>query len=416
MKSDKDPATRGSGTADPDTPAFADETLIAHLGRDPMAYHGAVNPPVYHASTIVHPNVEALLGAYARRFEKGFVNYGRFGTPTTFALEEAMAQLEGAYGGVTVSSGLGAITTSLLSFVGAGDHVLVTDSAYMPTQNFASGLLTRLGVEVGYYDPCISGDDLARLVRPNTRVLFTECPGSITFEMQDIPALCAAAKAANPELVVLTDNTWGTPLHFKPFGLGVDVSIHAGTKYIVGHSDAMLGVITCTEAHYERVRGTAISLGICAGPDDVFLGLRGLRTMAVRLQRHQENGLRLARWLETRPEVTRLLHPALPSHPGHAIWRRDFTGACGLFAVELVPAEMDAVSAMLDGLELFGLGYSWGGYESLVIPVAPRQLARKAVPWDGAGPLLRFHAGLEDADDLIADLEAGFARFNSARG
>ncbi len=394
---------------------LADETLITHLGRDPLANFGVVNPPVYHASTILHPTTEAFKSSYQRRFEKGVVNYGRMGTPTSYALEDAVAQLEGGYGGVSVSSGLAAITTAILAFVQAGDHLLMTDSAYMPSQNFCRGMLAKLGVETTYYAPRATADELRPLIRENTRVLFTESPGSITFEMQDIPALSAAAKAVNPDIVVMTDNTWGTPLFYKALAHGVDVSIHAGTKYIGGHSDVMIGVITSTEQHYETVRQSAAALGIASGPDDIYLALRGLRTMAVRLRRHQESGLSLARWLETRPEVTRVLHPALPSDPGHAIWRRDYTGACGLFGIELVPAPEHAVAEMVDNLALFGIGASWGGYESLAMPIEARKLRREAVPWEGAGPLVRFHAGLEDPDDLIADLEAGLERFNRAR-
>ncbi len=394
---------------------LGDETLITHLGRDPLANFGVVNPPVYHASTILHPNTESFASSFQRRFEKGEVNYGRMGTPTSYALEDAVAQLEGGYGATSVSSGLAAITTAILAFVKAGDHILMTDSAYMPSQSFSRGMLARLGVETTFYPPCITADDLSALVRKNTRILFTESPGSITFEMQDIPALSAAAKAVNPDLVVLTDNTWATPLYYKALAHGVDVSIHAGTKYIGGHSDVMIGLITTTEQHYVTVRQSATSLGIASGPDDIYLALRGLRTMAVRLRRHQETGLTLARWLEARPEVARVLHPALPGDPGHAIWRRDYTGACGLFGVELVPAPDQAVAAMVDDLELFGIGASWGGYESLAMPIEPRKLHREAESWTGAGPLVRFHAGLEDPDDLIADLEAGLARFNRVR-
>ncbi|QQP91204.1 cystathionine beta-lyase [Skermanella sp. TT6] len=384
------------------------DTILTHAGNDPHANFGIVNPPVYHASTVLFPTVAALEEA-GHSFDG--VRYGRIGTPTSQAFEATVARLEGGFKAVTAPSGLAAITTALLAFVSAGDHVLVTDSVYGPTRLFCSDMLKRLGVEAEFYDP-LAGAAIERLIRPNTRVVFLESPGSLTFEVQDVPAIAAAAKQAGA--VVMIDNTWGTPLFFKPFDHGVDLSIHAATKYMVGHSDAMLGVITAgTEEVWNRLKRNSVQLGTCAGPDDIYLGLRGLRTMGARLRQHQDTALDLARWLQARPEVARVLHPALPDDPGHALWRRDFTGACGLFAIELKPCSAAAVAAFLDGMELFGMGYSWGGYESLILPIHPEKL-RTATRWRTDGPMIRLHAGLEDPNDLIADLDRGLARLAAA--
>ena len=300
---------------------------------------------------------------------------------------------------------------SLLAFVKSGDHVLMTDSAYGPTRGLAGGLLRRMGIETTFYDPCI-GAGIADLMRENTSVVVGESPGSLTFEIQDFPALADAAHARGAMLIV--DNTWASPLFCQPLTLGADVSLHACTKYIVGHSDAMLGSVTTTEAHVEPVRRIFEELGAAPGPDDCYLGLRGLRTLSVRLHRHQETGLALARWLQGRPEVHRVLHPALEDDPGHALWKRDFSGSSSLFGVVLEPVPEPAVDAFLDSLALFGLGYSWGGYESLALPTYPWKL-RNATDWDPAYPLLRIYAGLEDPDDLIADLAQGFERMAEAR-
>lgn len=382
------------------------DTRIVHAGRDPDANFGVVNPPVYHASTVLYRSVAEMENNRKERYEK--VYYGRFGTPTSFALESAVAELEGGARGVVASSGLGAIATALSAFLRAGDHLLMVDSVYGPTRLYCDNVLARFGVTTTYYDPGI-GAGIADLIRPETRVVFTESPGSLTFEIQDVPAIAAAAHAAGA--VVLMDNTWGTPLFFRAFDHGVDVSIHAATKYIVGHSDAMLGVIVTTAETFLPVKDMAVANGQCAGPDDVYLGLRGLRTLGARLRQHQDAGLKVAEWLRARPEVARVLHPALPDDPGHALWRRDFTGACGLFGVVLKPAAKAAVDAMLDGMKLFRMGYSWGGYESLIIPANPGAL-RTATTWQAEGPLLRLHVGLEDVDDLIADLAAGLERLS----
>ena len=382
------------------------DTLLTRLGRDPARQNRAVNPPVYHASTLAFETVAEFEAAAAGKFDKGTLYYGRYGMPTTFALESAVAELEGGYGAIAMSTGLAAITCALLTFLRAGDHVLVTDSAYEPARHVTDELLGRFGVEASYFDPLI-GAGIGELIRPNTRLVYLESPGSVTFEVQDVPAIAAAAHRAG--LVVLFDNTWASPLYFKPFAHGVDVSIQAATKYIVGHADAMLGMIVSREEHYEALRRTAVQLGHSAAPDDVYLALRGLRTLSLRMARHHKNALEVATWIQNRPEVARVLYPALPGDPGHALWRRDFTGASGLFGVALGPCPKEAVTAMLDGFELFSMGVSWGGFESLVRPTDVTGI-RTATNCEPPGPLLRFHIGLEDPKDLIADLEAGFGR------
>jgi len=376
-------------------------TRLVNAGRDPQSYFGFVNPPVYHASTVLYPTAEDQVAHRAR------YQYGRRGTPTTEALENALREMEGeACAGVALMpSGLAAISAALMAVVGSGDHVLVTDSVYRPTRNFCNGLFSRMGVETTYYDPLI-GDGIARLFRPNTRAVFTEAPGSQSFEMQDIPAI---AKVAHDKgAVVLMDNTWATPLYFRALDQGVDLSIQAGTKYIGGHSDIMFGCVSANAATHDKLKDAYHQLGLCVGPDDIFLALRGLRTMSVRLARHQQSGLAVARWLARRPEVLRVLHPALESDPGHAIFKRDFTGASGLFSIVLKPCAPEAVYAFMNALTLFGMGYSWGGFESLVILFDCGEY-RTATQWAPGGPTLRFHIGLEDPDDLIADLEAAFA-------
>jgi cysteine-S-conjugate beta-lyase len=382
------------------------ETKVVTAGRDPASYHGFVNPPVYHASTVLYPSAEDFVAHRAR------YQYGRRGTPTTEALELALQELEGPQcAGVSLlPSGLAAISAALLSVVHAGDHVLVTDSAYGPTRNFCEQVLTRLGVITTYYDPVI-GAAIAEHLRPNTRVVFLESPGSQSFEMQDVPAIATAAHAKGA--LVLMDNTWATPLYFRPLDHGVDLAIQAGTKYIGGHSDLMLGTVSANAATVASLKNTVRLTGLCEGPDDVYLGLRGLRTLSVRLDRHYQSGLAVARWLEQRLEILRLLHPALPSHPGHAIWQRDFTGASGLFSAVFKPVPQKAVYAFLDTLELFGIGASWGGYESLAIPFDCSPL-RSATRWAPGGPTVRFHIGLEAVEDLLADLERGFAALAAA--
>jgi cysteine-S-conjugate beta-lyase len=378
------------------------DTRVINAGRNPASQHGFVNPPVYHASTVIYPSAEDFLARRGRQYQ-----YGRRGTPTTEALETAVAELEGPQcaGVALLPSGLGAISAALLSVVRAGDHVLVTDSVYGPTRTFSDHILSRFGVTTTYFDPLVGGA-IAGLIRENTRAVFLESPGSLSFEMQDVPAIAAAAHAKGA--LVLMDNTWATPLYFRALEHGVDVSIHAGTKYFGGHADVMLGTVAANENAVASLKNNVSLSGLCVGPDDVYLGLRGLRTLAVRLDRHYRSGLTVARWLEQRPEVLRLLHPALESHPGHTLWKRDFTGASGLFSLVLKPVPQKAVYAFLDALELFGIGASWGGFESLAIPFDCAPI-RTATRWVPGGPTLRFHIGLEAVEDLIADLERGFA-------
>ena len=379
-------------------------TEVVHSGHDPHACYGFVNPPVYRGSTVLFPTVEKLW----KRDQP--YTYGRTSTPTVAALEEAMARVEGGSASALTGSGYQAVSTAILAFVETGDHILVADSVYQPTRKFCDHMLTKLGVETTYYDP-LAGAGIDKLVRPSTRLIFTESPGSQTLEVQDIPAI--AKVCAKRKLWLLLDNTWASPLYFRPFEHGVDVSIQALTKYVVGHADAMLGAITSTERAAPHIARAKDLLGVCPGSEETYLGLRGLRTLATRLAQHQRAGIEMANWLEARPEVARVLHPALPSHPQHAIWKRDFLGASGLFSVILKPVGKPAIAAMLDGLKLFGMGFSWGGYESLVIPFDPTSY-RTATRWQAEGPALRFHIGLEDVEDLKADLEAGFARLAAA--
>ena len=379
------------------------DTLIVNAGRNPDANFGIVNPPVYHASTILYSTLDAV------RTRKQPFTYGRRGTPTSAALQEAVAELEGGYRTLLTPSGLSAVTTALLAHLKSGDHLLITDSVYEPSRQFCERVLRRYGIDVEYYDPCI-GSGIGALIKPNTAVVFAESPGSVTFEVQDIPAIAEVTHKSGA--ILMLDNTWASPLYFKPFDHGVDISIQAVTKYLCGHSDVMMGAITTTEASWRETIANHGALGLCAAPDDIYLVLRGIRTLAVRMERHMKTGLMLAEWLAGRPEVARVIHPALPNHAGNAIWRRDFTGASGLFAIELNPASEAALAAMLDGLELFGMGYSWGGFESLIIPQDPTRI-RTVTKWEAAGPMLRLHAGLEDPADLTADLEAGFERLRA---
>ena len=373
-------------------------TRLAHGGHNPRDFHGFVNPPVVHASTVLFPNTETMVNRSQRYV------YGTRGTPTTDALEAAVNELEGAAGTICLPSGLAAVTIPLLAFLNAGDHILITDSVYNPTRRFADTMLIRLGVEVEYYDPLI-GAGIEALMRPNTKVVFTESPASNTFEMQDIPAI--AEVAHRQDAIVMMDNTWATPLFFKPLDFGVDISIHAATKYPSGHSDLLYGLVSANEKHFPALREAFLTMGCCAAPDDTYMLLRGLRTMGIRLQRHQDSALAIAQWLQGQKGVARVLHPALPSDPGHALWKRDFRGASGLFGVVLDGGGDKASHAFLDALEIFGLGYSWGGYESLAVQawLGDRVIAKGPAE----GPVIRLQIGLEDVDDLIADLEKGLA-------
>lgn len=382
-----------------------DDSLIIHAGRYPERHDGVVNPPVYHASTILFDSIREFAERYHQRLA-----YGRMGTATQFALEDALSALEGAHGTLLAPSGLAAISTTMLAFCEAGSHLLVTDSAYHPTRHFCDHVLARYGVEVEYYDPRI-GAGIADLLRPQTRLVWMENPGSMTFEIQDIPAISAAARAHGA--ISAVDNSWGAGYFLKPLALGADISVQAATKYIVGHSDAMLGSIACNEAAFSRVHDCWWALGVHAAPDDAYLGQRGLRTLGVRLRHQHDAGLKIARWLEGREEIAHVLHPGLESHPDHGLWQRDFSGASGLFSVVFHETREAPVAAMADHMTYFGIGASWGGYESLVLPGWPEK-SRSAVAWTEPGRLLRFHIGLEHPDDLIADLDAGLDRLRQA--
>ncbi len=381
------------------------ETLLTHLGRDPADQFGFVNTPVYRGSTVLFKTL-ADMEAQQQRFL-----YGRAGNPTTESVEAVINALEGGHRTRLVPSGLAAITIALLSCVKAGDDVLISDSAYEPGRVFSDGFLARMGVTTRYYDPRI-GVGLGALMQPNTRAVLAESPGSLTFEVQDIPALAEAAHAGGARLIV--DNSWASPLYHQPLALGADIVVHAGTKMFVGHSDAFAGTITTTEPAWAEVERTRAHLGFFTSGDDAFLVARGLRTLAIRMKAHQERALDIASWLEQQDEVTQVLHPALPSHPDHGLWQRDFTGSGSLFSVLLAPAPRASVAAFVDELNLFSMGYSWGGYESLCIPFSLGK-NRTAQPWARAGNLFRLHIGLEGVDDLKADLMAAIERYARAR-
>ena len=379
-------------------------TRLAHLGRNPARDQGLVNTPVGRASTVVFPTLAELRAATARPQEGVF--YGRFGTHNRHDLEAAVADLDGADGAVAVPSGLAACVLAILSQVRNGDDVLVSDNVYWPTRKSCDDLLQRLGVTVRYFDPAIGGD-IAQLIRANTRLIYLESPGSVTFEVSDVPAICRAAQAAG--CVTALDNTWATSLGFDAIGHGVDLVVHAATKYLVGPSDAMLGVVSGSGAALQRVRDGAMQLGHSVSPDDCALALRGLRTLAVRLDQHTRSALRVCEWLSEQPEVQDILFPPWPADAGHALWSRDFAGGCGLMAIRLPALDEQQLAGFVDGFELFALGYSWGGYESLILPTDPRPL-RSASPWTQPGQLIRLHIGLEAVEDLLEDLAAGFQR------
>ena len=391
--------------------AMRDETRTVHLGRHPKRFAGAVNTPVFRASTILSANVaDWEQKKKDRAQEKPGTYYGLMGTPTKHLLEEALAELEGGHKCQIYPSGLAACTIPILGYVKAGDHILVTDSVYGPTRRFCDVQLKRIGVATTYYDP-LAGADIAALMRPETRLVFVESPGSLTFEVQDIPAIAEVAHKHGA--IVMMDNTWGTPLYFRPFEHGVDVSIQATTKYIVGHSDVIMGSVTATREAWPALKAVTGDYGQTASPDDCYLAARGLRTMATRLPLHWAAGVQLAEWIAAQPEVERVLHPALAGDAGHTLWKRDFSGACGLFGVVLKPMKREARDALIDALELYGIGASWGGFESLAIPFDPLDL-RSATRWPYTGPCFRVHAGLEHIDDLIADMQHGFEALRRA--
>jgi cystathionine beta-lyase len=379
-----------------------DDTRLVHGGRRRDWRGRLVNPPVHRGSTILFDSV-AEMRAAAPKFGEHY--YGLHGTPTHWALAEALTELEpGAGGTMLYSSGLAAVTAALLSALKAGDELLMVDSVYGPTRRFCDGFLARYGIATLYYDPLI-GEGISERIGERTRAIFLESPGSGTLEVQDVPAICRVAKERG--VVTLLDNTWATPLFFPALSQGVDLTILAGTKYVGGHADLMLGSVTATPEWYPRLERTSWDLGHSLSADDAWLGARGLRTMGVRLRRHQESALRVARWLAERPEVSRVLHPALPECPGHECWMRDFKGSSGLFSFVLNGGGDAARVRLIEALSLFGIGYSWGGYESLVVPVDPERL-RTATRWQAEGPVVRLNIGLEDSDDLIADLAGAF--------
>lgn len=382
-------------------------TKITSLGRNPGANHGVVNPPVYHASTILFPTYEA----YKKSREGGYIasSYGRYGTESILSFAQTLADLDGGHKGIVAASGVAAFTTVLFSLLNSGDHLLMTDSVYDPTRKFCNAELARMGIETTYYDPLI-GEGIGDLIRENTKVVFCESPGSLTFEVQDVPAICKAAHAKGVKVVL--DNTYAAPILNRPYELGVDAVIYSGSKYVSGHSDLIMGIITATEELFPQIEKTHKNLGACPGPDDVYLAQRGLRTLAPRLKHHEAAALEIASWLQTVPEVVKVLHPALPGCPGHNIFKRDFSGSNGLFGMVIRQCGEEAMAAFLDGMEHFGMGYSWGGYESLMIPLwlDPIRTVNKYTE----GRYMRLHIGLEDVEDLKNDLEAGFRRMRAA--
>ncbi|BCP53401.1 cystathionine beta-lyase [Kaistia sp. 32K] len=376
-------------------------TRLVRSGRDHSITGPFVNPPVVHASTVLFETADDLLSGKQR------YTYGRRGTPTIEALEDAISELEGAEGSVLCPSGLNAVSTALLSVLRSGDHLLMADNVYDPARTVATSVLERMGVETTFFDPTI-GSAISSLFRANTRAVYLESPGSLTFEISDVPAIVAVARAH--DAYVLADNTWATPYFFKPLAHGVDLSIQAGTKYLCGHSDVMIGTVAANARTLPLLKDTHSHLGLCVGPDDIYLTLRGMRTMGIRLERQQSSALTVARWLSERGEVDRVLHPGLTSHPGHAIWKRDMTGSSGLFGIVTRDWSLDKVKAFLDGLRLFGLGFSWGGYESLAVIGRPRRTAKA---WPAGDHIIRLQIGLEDTADLIQDLEESFARVSN---
>jgi len=390
-----------ASSSDPDR--WQPATRIVRVGRDKAITGPFVNPPVVHASTVLFPDTDTMLSRRQR------YQYGRRGTPTSEALEMAVSEIEGAAGTVACPSGLNAVSTALLSVLSAGDQVLIVDCVYGPVRHFADTVLRRLGIETVYFSPAI-GADIASLFTERTTAVYLEPPGSLTFEMQDVPTIAAVAHERGA--AVLVDNTWATPLYFKPLAAGADLSIQAGTKYLGGHSDVNLGLVAASKKSWPALKETYGTMGLCVGPDDLYLGLRGLRTMAVRLERQMTSAVTIAEWLNRRPEVARVLYPALAGDPGHALWKRDMTGASGLFGFVFDGWSVDNAKRFVDGLELFGIGASWGGFESLAILARPDKL-RSAVAWTAEGPLIRLHIGLEDPGDLIDDLDASFQRVSA---
>ncbi|MGI9886222.1 cystathionine beta-lyase [Vibrio chagasii] len=386
-------------------------TKLITAGRDKKWTNGVVNPPVQRASTVVFNSVEEKRKATINRANKTLF-YGRRGTNTHFAFQDAMVEVEGGAGCALYPCGTAAISNAILSFVETGDHILMVDTCYEPTRDFCDTIMKKMGVETTYYEPTI-GEGIKELIKPNTKVLFTESPGSITMEVQDVPTL--ARIAHEHDIIVMLDNTWAAGVNFSPFDFGVDISIQAATKYIVGHSDVMLGTAVANEKCWDQLREQSYLMGQCVSPDDAYLGLRGIRTLDVRLRQHADSSLKVAKWLETRPEVDHIRHPALESCPGHEFFKRDFTGGNGLFSFVLKSSNTQATTALLDGMKHFSMGYSWGGFESLILANEPSSFnsLRTVANPNFDGTLIRVHIGLEDVDDLIADLEAGLDRYSA---
>ncbi|MEP7241157.1 MAG: cystathionine beta-lyase [Devosia sp.] len=380
------------------------ETILTHVGRHPEQNRGYVNTPVYRGSTMLFPTLDALESPEPR------FDYGRTGNPSSADVEECVTALEDAAGTVLAPSGLSAIALALMTTLKSGDELLMTDSAYQPTRRVSDGVLARMGVSVRYYDPRI-GAGIGESISERTRAIFVESPGSLTFELQDLPAIAAIARPRG--IAVIVDNSWATPLYYRPLALGADIVVHAGTKMFVGHSDTMFGTASANRQWIKPLRETHRWLGLCASPDDCFLAARGLRTLALRMKEISARSIAMATWLESQPGVRRVIHPALPSNPDHTIYRRDFTGSGSTFAILLETKPRAALAALVDGFELFGLGWSWGGYESLCLPIHPAKV-RTATSWPDPGPMLRIHVGLEGFDDLKADLSAGLARYLAA--
>lgn len=395
-----------SNKEDPQPLPARAETLLTHAGRDPSAQHGFVNTPIYRGSTVVFPTLDALEDHSIR------YRYGRQGTPLTSGLEDIISELEGAAGTVLTPSGVSAISVALMSCLSAGDELLVTDSVYEPTRTLADTILARMGITTRYFDPRATSNILD-VISDSTRAVFLESPGSLTFELQDIPAISAAL--AGRDITILVDNSWATPILYRPLELGADIVIHSGTKMFVGHSDAMLGTVSANTHALPALKQTHRTLGLIASPDDVYLSTRGIRTLAVRMKEHEDRALELANWLEAQESVISVLHPALSSHPDNALFQRDFKGSGSLFSFVLPPAPRSAVAALVDGMDLFAMGYSWSGFESLILPCKPGKI-RTAVPWTQDGNLFRIHVGFEDMDDLKADLSAGLKRYALSAG
>lgn len=387
------------------------QTKFVTAGRDKKWTNGVVNPPVQRASTVVFDTVAEKHHAMVNRANKTLF-YGRRGTHTHFAFQDAMVEIEGGAGCALFPCGTAAISNAILSFVETGDHILMVDTCYEPTRDFCNTIMKKMGVSTTYFDPMI-GEEIESLIQPNTKLLFLESPGSITMEVQDVPTL--AEIAHKHDIIVMLDNTWSAGVHFSPFEHGVDISIQAATKYIVGHSDVMLGTAVANEKHWDQLREQSYLMGQCVSPDDAYLGLRGIRTLDVRLKQHAQNSLKVAEWLANRPEVDHVRHPALDTCPGHEFFARDFTGGNGLFSFVLKTSYPRATTALLDGMTHFSMGYSWGGFESLILANEPKSFnsLRTVANPNFTGTLIRVHIGLEDVDDLLADLEAGFQRYNA---